>query len=388
MKIVYKIFGVLLFGFWLFFSGSVQAADYQCCIIQPFNGNTPAGGELCVYTPPSDSLATGAYSNDCVNQGGDTISSYCTIYAYETAVGPDNGKLKCQTYSMGGDAGVGGKAIKQVDCLSQSACVAKIPGYSADAITWSGDFDVEVSAGETKSIVISAINSQDSNKGVDLKCTTCNVSGIVASGNVNNITLIISGALLEPGEYRMFLVGESGNFVSTKEVVIKKAGPDSAGTGGSASLSGITGPLGCYCKVDDVADKVIIPGINQSTCKSYASKTVSHEGKSLSDCEWNASGEQDVDSYKEKVLIDVSSLNVLGTTDVNKIIGRAIKTGMGIIGSIALAMFIYAGLLWMISGQNSEYASRARNLLVWTSLGLIVILGAYALVDFVFEAFR
>lgn len=84
---------------------------------------------------------------------------------------------------------------------------------------------------------------------------------------------------------------------------------------------------------------------------------------------------------------DVSSLNKLGTTDIQILIGRVIQAVMGIMGSIALVMFIYGGLLWMISRGESDKAEKGQQILVWSSLGVVVIFASYALVKLVFEVF-
>jgi len=84
----------------------------------------------------------------------------------------------------------------------------------------------------------------------------------------------------------------------------------------------------------------------------------------------------------------IKELNQLGTTDANKMIGRIIKAIMGIMGTVALLLFVYGGILWMTAAGNSERAGEARKILIWTSLGLIIILGSYGIVDFVFQAFN
>ena len=85
---------------------------------------------------------------------------------------------------------------------------------------------------------------------------------------------------------------------------------------------------------------------------------------------------------------DVQSLNKLGTTNVNKLIGRVIKTIMSVLGSVAFVLFVYGGVLWMTAAGNAERAGEGRKILTWTALGLVVILGSYGLVDFVFQAFQ
>lgn len=84
---------------------------------------------------------------------------------------------------------------------------------------------------------------------------------------------------------------------------------------------------------------------------------------------------------------DVSELNQLGTTSVPLLIGRIIRALMGIVGSIALVVLIYGGFLWMTSVGNADRVNKAKDLLVWGALGVLVILSSYAIVNFLFDVF-
>lgn len=78
--------------------------------------------------------------------------------------------------------------------------------------------------------------------------------------------------------------------------------------------------------------------------------------------------------------------NPLGTdVNVNVLIGRVINAVMGIVGSLALAMFIYGGFIWMTAAGNNERVTKGKDILIWATIGLIVIFSAYAIVNFVLE---
>jgi hypothetical protein len=67
------------------------------------------------------------------------------------------------------------------------------------------------------------------------------------------------------------------------------------------------------------------------------------------------------------------------------LIGKVIAAAMGLVGSIALAMFIYGGFVWMMAAGNAEAVTKGKNILIWATLGLVVIFTSYALVQFVFK---
>jgi len=83
----------------------------------------------------------------------------------------------------------------------------------------------------------------------------------------------------------------------------------------------------------------------------------------------------------------VQSLNMLGTDNPATVIGRMIKIALGIVGSISLLMFVAGGALWMTAAGNPERAKKGAQIVVWTSLGIVVILSSYALATFVLNAF-
>ena len=69
----------------------------------------------------------------------------------------------------------------------------------------------------------------------------------------------------------------------------------------------------------------------------------------------------------------------------NQLIGQIINGVLGIVGSLALVMFIYGGFVWMLAAGSSEKVQKGKDILIWATLGLVVIFSAYAVVKFVIE---
>ena len=78
----------------------------------------------------------------------------------------------------------------------------------------------------------------------------------------------------------------------------------------------------------------------------------------------------------------------INNPDIPTIIGRIIKTILGMTGSIAIAMFVYGGILWMVSAGNSDKTQKSKNILLWSTLGSIVILSSYMIVEFVINSLK
>jgi len=74
-----------------------------------------------------------------------------------------------------------------------------------------------------------------------------------------------------------------------------------------------------------------------------------------------------------------------GQTCVQLIIGNVIKAALGIVGSIALLMMTYGGYRWLTAMGNSEKVEKGKDTLIWASLGLVVIFGAYAVTSYIID---
>ena len=58
----------------------------------------------------------------------------------------------------------------------------------------------------------------------------------------------------------------------------------------------------------------------------------------------------------------------------------------GIIGVIFLVLVIAAGFLWMTAAGNDTQIARAKNILISTIIGTVLIIGAYAITFFIFTS--
>lgn len=71
--------------------------------------------------------------------------------------------------------------------------------------------------------------------------------------------------------------------------------------------------------------------------------------------------------------------------EIPQIVARIIKFILGIVGVLALIMFIYGGIVWMTSAGNIEQVKKGKNTLVWAALGLAIVFFAYSLVYYILE---
>ncbi len=64
-------------------------------------------------------------------------------------------------------------------------------------------------------------------------------------------------------------------------------------------------------------------------------------------------------------------------------IGQIIKGALSLLGVIFMLLVIYGGFLWMTAAGNEEQITKAKNILKASIIGLIIVIGAYAIAFFV-----
>lgn len=136
---------------------------------------------------------------------------------------------------------------------------------------------------------------------------------------------------------------------------------------------------------DRAQEQAIDQAIADSKAASQAKKDAAAKEKILKEQEKKLDSDlrkNPLDSRAEKI----AELNQLKGNSIQDVIGIAIKTAMGVMGSIALIMFIYGGFLWMTAAGNSSQIDKAQNVIIYAALGIMIIFGSYALVTFIFES--
>ncbi|MBU0727505.1 pilin, partial [Patescibacteria group bacterium] len=56
---------------------------------------------------------------------------------------------------------------------------------------------------------------------------------------------------------------------------------------------------------------------------------------------------------------------------------------IGFLGFLATLMFVYAGVLWVLSGGNEEQITKAKKIMTYAALGLIVVILSFSIVQFI-----
>ncbi len=73
-------------------------------------------------------------------------------------------------------------------------------------------------------------------------------------------------------------------------------------------------------------------------------------------------------------------------TTVGGIIATAIEAFLALLGIIFIILILVAGYRWMTAGGNEEKITKAKSQIKHAIIGLAIIIAAYAITYFVFEA--
>jgi len=76
----------------------------------------------------------------------------------------------------------------------------------------------------------------------------------------------------------------------------------------------------------------------------------------------------------------------LGNRDVRDIIGAVINVMLGFLGIIAVVIVLLGGFKWMTAAGNEDKVAEAKKLLAAGIIGLVIILAAFALSQFVLRS--
>jgi len=76
----------------------------------------------------------------------------------------------------------------------------------------------------------------------------------------------------------------------------------------------------------------------------------------------------------------------LGTKDVRETVSSIIKAFMGLLGIVAVCIILYGGFIWMTAAGNEEKVGEAKKLIISGIIGLVIIMSAYAIAQFVVGA--
>ena len=73
----------------------------------------------------------------------------------------------------------------------------------------------------------------------------------------------------------------------------------------------------------------------------------------------------------------------LGNADIRITIAKIIRAALTLLGTVALAIVLYGGFVYMTSGGDEEKVGKAKKILINGTIGLTIILASWGITQFV-----
>jgi len=88
-------------------------------------------------------------------------------------------------------------------------------------------------------------------------------------------------------------------------------------------------------------------------------------------------------AQNDEAFLEVAGLGTQAS--ISDVVSAVIKTLLSLLGVIFIVLIVYAGFMWMTSAGNEEQIAKAKKIMGAATIGLAVVLSAYAITYFVID---
>ena len=93
------------------------------------------------------------------------------------------------------------------------------------------------------------------------------------------------------------------------------------------------------------------------------------------------------DDYGLEVTAKAASLEQFGA-NLPGLIGNVLGTALSLVGVLFFALMLYGGITWMMAHGNAESEKKALSTITAAIIGILIVLGSYALTTFVLSSVK
>lgn len=97
-----------------------------------------------------------------------------------------------------------------------------------------------------------------------------------------------------------------------------------------------------------------------------------------------AVAQQDDPTYGLNTAATKANYTANGSNSISSWVQIGVSALLGILSIVFFGLTVYAGVIWMTARGNDEKASEARSTIEAAVVGLVLVLAAYAITQFVF----
>jgi cbb3-type cytochrome oxidase subunit 3 len=78
--------------------------------------------------------------------------------------------------------------------------------------------------------------------------------------------------------------------------------------------------------------------------------------------------------------------SIVGASSLPQLIGKIVAAILSLLALVFFLLVFYAGILWMTARGNSETVTKAKDIMEAAVIGLLIVMGSYAISRFVFDS--
>ena len=149
--------------------------------------------------------------------------------------------------------------------------------------------------------------------------------------------------------------------------------------GGTEEASGLTCPTG---QTEDASALSQCTTLGGGYLCCYTKTSPPKSGTSTTGTSGSGSSAATAPSGTGATEVNFSGIKGLGAISPATLIGNLIKTALSIVGALALFMVVYGGII-LLTSRGGEGVKKGKDILIWATIGVAVVLGSYALVSYV-----
>jgi hypothetical protein len=132
----------------------------------------------------------------------------------------------------------------------------------------------------------------------------------------------------------------------------------------------------CTCYCEGLTDPLPDSFANLAACDAKCQK----RGRVGKDCKTISSANTSGCGKDQVCIIDPINIG----DDPAKLYARVIGAFLGFVGVASLVTFVYAGFSFLISAGNPEKIKKAKDIMLYAVIGIIVSMASYAILNFIF----
>lgn len=93
-----------------------------------------------------------------------------------------------------------------------------------------------------------------------------------------------------------------------------------------------------------------------------------------------------IDQGLRDLFVETTDTGIIRSDDIIAVTLGWVRFGLTLLGTVAFVAFIWAGALYVTAFINEGNAENAKKIMIWTAIGIIIILMAYAIVSTLIQA--